>query len=42
MEKMAADIAEKAMPLHKKLTASAASGTGTKLNNISDVYWHRF
>ncbi len=42
-EKMAADIAEKAMPLHKKLTAiSCASGTGSKLNNIWDVYLASF
>jgi hypothetical protein len=37
-EKMAADIAEKAMPLHKKLTAiSCATGTGSKRNDFWNV-----
>jgi hypothetical protein len=38
-EKMAADIAEKAMPLVKKLSANTCpGGTGTKNNNLWNVY----
>jgi hypothetical protein len=43
-ENMAADIAEKAMPLLKKLTATtcAAGGTDTKNNNIWNIFLASF
>jgi hypothetical protein len=42
-EQMAADIAEKAMPLHKKLSAiSCPGGTGSKDNNLWNVYLASF